>query len=133
MRKNLEIFSILILALGFLVAPTLGEGTTTPTEVERVKDYYYFKIHGGPLTPTPDYGKAEFIYKNLSTKTQSIDVWIEVTWSGRHEFWEFPRVLSSGEEWSSCAPEDFGVTVHFELYIDGPLEFSGTIWVPPPP
>jgi len=132
MRKIPQFLSILILTLGFAVAPALAEATV-PTEVERVKDHYYFKIHGGPWTPYPDYGKAEFIYKNLSTGTQSVNVIIQVTWHGEEmEPWEFPRVLGPGEEWSGCAPEDFGVTVNFWLYVDGVLAFSGTIWVPPP-
>jgi len=135
MKKDLRIFSIVILVLGFVVAPTLAEETTVPTEVERVKDFYYFKIHGGPWTPPapPDYGIAEFIYKNLSTESQSINVIIESTWAGRHEFWQFPYVLAPGQEFSSGAPEDFGVIAGFELYIGGSLEFSGAIWVPPPP
>jgi len=132
MKKIAQFLSILILTLGFAVAPALAEATV-PTEVERVKDYYYFKIHGGPSTPTPIDGQAEFIYKNLSTEPQSVNVIIERTWRGFHDYWEFPYPdLGPGKEWSSSAPEDFGVTAYFELYIDGDLTFSGTIWVPPP-
>lgn len=131
MKKIAQFLSILILTLGFAVAPALAEATV-PTEVERVKDYYYFKIHGGPSTPTPIDGQAEFIYKNLSTEPQSVKVIIQVTWNEIHKDWEFLGSIGPGEEWSSFAPEDFGVTAYFELYIEGDLTFSGTIWVPPP-
>jgi len=136
MRKIPQFFTILILTLGLVVFPALGEATTVPTEVERFKDHYYFKIHGGPCTPTPVDGQAEFIYKNLSTNPQSVKVIIHVTWDGIDENWEFPtfpRSIGPGEEWSESAPENFGVTVNFWLYVDGVQAFTGTIWVPPPP
>jgi len=135
MEKIRQTISIVILILSLTVAPALAEATMPPTEVERVKDYYYFKIHGGPQTPITvyPYGKAEFIYKNLSTDPQDVLIEIEGTWLDKYSFADFKWLgLEPGEEWSSYAAEDYGVTVYFKLYIDDSLAFSGTIWVPPP-
>jgi hypothetical protein len=135
--KKLFFFSILVLATSILLTTTQG-AAVTPTEVERVKDLYYFKIHGGPVTPDNFKGKAEFIYKNLSTDPQNIKVVIERKWGTiddtvSREY----NILEPGAEFSPFfVNEDLGVTITFWLYINNfePEQhvFTDSIWIPGP-
>jgi hypothetical protein len=131
--KKLFFFSILVLATSILLTTTQG-AAVTPTEVERVKDLYYFKIHGGPVTPDNIKGKAEFIYKNLSTDPQDIRVEIERKWGDYNDIVSREyNDLAGGAEFSPFfVNEDFGVTIKFWVYINDGFVYSDSIWIPGP-
>ena len=84
MKKKMLLLSLLIFATS-VIATTAFSSATPPTEVEREKDYYYFKIHGksnpSTLQPYPEkrIGTVNNIYKNLagSTQTVTIKIWNE--------------------------------------------------------
>ena len=137
MRKNLVSFGILVLVLGISISPMLAVVAEIPVEVERIKDYYYFKIQGKPLTqpdgqPTEN-GKAEFVYKNLSLETQNIIVSIEKTIGSG--YYDIELAVDPGEVVSDWRPQLLDEVISFNVYIDpDPLnsiaDISEQIWIP---
>jgi hypothetical protein len=125
MRKTTALTLLGFLAvLSAVATPLIVANASLPaTEVERVKDSYYFRIHGQNLQ-NPDIGIAEFVYKNLSPITQEVVI---IIGDG------IPKgdFLLPGDPFSGDEICTSGQTVDFRVYINGIEEFVGSIWIPP--
>ena len=119
----------------------ISANATIPVEVEREKDFYYFKIHGHPLPGGGDYGVADCIYKNLSPEEQYIIIELETTLTiGGVPYTHtggYEGIVADGSEVQlNPLNGDLGAEVNFKLYIDDPGKLSNpelemTIVIPP--
>jgi hypothetical protein len=129
MRKTTALTLLSALAILSAVTTLIVTNASLPaTEVERVKDIYYFRIHGQNVQN--NYGVAEFIYKNLSPDTQVMTIIIDGVPKG--------GTLLPGDD---PITGDFivanGEPVTFRVEIENTAGeliqpvFIDTIWVPP--
>ena len=128
--NSILLLSAVMIALPLFMAPA---NATIPVEIERVKDEYFFKIHGHPSSEP--WGKVNFIYKNLSTQPQKVAMEFRYTWYGPRKMNIPPQnlyiILLPGEEISNEFDADTNTLVYFDLTI-GDLELDDhVIRIPP--
>ena len=130
MKKTLTLLCTLA-AMVTLVAPMIAVIATTPTEVERIKDVCYFKIHGKPIQNS-GFGVAEWIYKNLSPATQAVRIVVERDFgSGPVAITSLNAPVVAGATVENYVDEGNDVEVQFWVYIDEALTIHEMLWVPP--
>jgi hypothetical protein len=128
MRKTTALTLLGTLAvLSVVITPLIVAIALPATEVERVKDYYYFRIHGQNIQNLGS--EAQFVYRNLSPGEQDVLIIVDGI--------RFPidDLESGGEFPSAVFAGAGGVEIDFTVEIDGvpawELDGSGSIWIPP--
>ena len=125
------LLSAVIIALPLLLAPA---NATTPVEVERIKDVYYFKINGHPVIYGWTDSEADIIYKNLSPSVQTVTITVKTSWFNTYPYYQITLPLLENEEIIIDEPGiagDPGTIVEFWLDVTGEEIFHGTIRLPP--
>ncbi len=122
LRKTLS-FALLLAFFSLMTIPS-GKTETTPVKVARVKDVCFIKVQGDHRTQS-----FLFHYDNLSPNSQT--VYAEF----RPQSWLWLAIdvtVIEGGSMDVKLTSDYGMTMKFQIEVDGEKILDDTIVIPPP-
>lgn len=122
MRKIIALVMLFVF-LGLITAQ--ANAVITPVKVERVKDVCFIKVNGDHRTQS-----FLFHYDNLSPNSQT--VYAEFKPQSRLWFAIDVTVIEGGSM-DVKLTSDYGMTMNFQIEVDGEKILEDTVVIPPPP
>jgi hypothetical protein len=122
--KKVIAFVLPLLFFSLMTIPT-GKAETTPVKVERVKDVCFIKVKGDHRTQS-----FLFHYDNLSPNSQTVIAQFKPQ-SGL--WFAIDVTVIEGGSTDVTLTSDYGMTMNFQIEVDGEKILEDTVVIPPPP
>jgi hypothetical protein len=121
--KKILALALPLMFLTFLAIPA-GNAVVTPVKVKRVNDVCFITVRGDHHT-----SKFLFHYDNLSPSSQAV----HAEFKPQSGFWfTISLTVIEGGSMDVSATGDYGMTMSFQIIVDGENVLQDTVVIPPP-